>query len=404
LQRYAYQEARAYFEHALQELKRLPENRANREQAIDLYFSLRNVLYPLREYDRVFAYLREAESLAEALDDHSRLGWASQYLAFHYADTGEVDHALTHGQRALALSGDDFALQVRARYNLGLASFHMGHFRQALDYFRQNVAVLTGELIREHFGGSGSLAIQSRTWWLLCLAEIGAFTEGRARCEELVQLAEGLDHPWSRNSACFGASHLYLRQGALLRAIQLLERGVELSRNTDLLHWFRGLAPRLSFAYAHIGRVDEALALMAQVQEKPLPINSMIWLSEVSLVSGDEVEAINKARHILRLAQSHQNGVLQAWTLRLLGEISRRHTPLQINDAEAYFRQALTLADELGMRPLQAHCHNGLGTLYSQTGQSEQARAELTTAIEMYRDMEMAFWLPETEAVLSQVV
>ena len=36
-------------------------------------------------------------------------------------------------------------------------------------------------------------------------------------------------------------------------------------------------------------------------------------------------------------------------------------------------------------------------------GQQEQARAALSTAIEMYRGMEMTFWLPETEAALAQV-
>jgi hypothetical protein len=61
------------------------------------------------------------------------------------------------------------------------------------------------------------------------------------------------------------------------------------------------------------------------------------------------------------------------------------------------------MAEEVGMRPLQAHCHRGLGTLYAMTGQGEQARAALTTAIEMYRAMDMAFWLPQTEAVLAQV-
>jgi hypothetical protein len=55
------------------------------------------------------------------------------------------------------------------------------------------------------------------------------------------------------------------------------------------------------------------------------------------------------------------------------------------------------------MRPLLAHCHLGLGTLYAATGQQEQARAELSTAIEMYQAMEMTFWLPETEAALAQV-
>lgn len=58
---------------------------------------------------------------------------------------------------------------------------------------------------------------------------------------------------------------------------------------------------------------------------------------------------------------------------------------------------------ELDIHIFQAHCHHGLGTLYSQTGQVEQARSELFKAIEMYRDMDMTFWLPETEATLEQV-
>jgi hypothetical protein len=71
--------------------------------------------------------------------------------------------------------------------------------------------------------------------------------------------------------------------------------------------------------------------------------------------------------------------------------------------AAAYYRQALALAEELGMRPLQAHCHAGLGTLYTTTGHWEQARPELSTAIALYRAMAMTFWLPQTEATLAQV-
>ena len=55
------------------------------------------------------------------------------------------------------------------------------------------------------------------------------------------------------------------------------------------------------------------------------------------------------------------------------------------------------------MRPLQAHCHRSLGTLYAATSEREQARTELSTAIALYRDMEMTFWLPQTEAALAQV-
>ena len=55
------------------------------------------------------------------------------------------------------------------------------------------------------------------------------------------------------------------------------------------------------------------------------------------------------------------------------------------------------------MRPLQAHCHFGLGTLYTKMGQREQACAALSTAIELYRAMAMTFWLPQAEAALAQV-
>ena len=50
------------------------------------------------------------------------------------------------------------------------------------------------------------------------------------------------------------------------------------------------------------------------------------------------------------------------------------------------------------MRPLEAHCHRGLGTLYAKLGRREQARTELSTAIELYRAMDMTFWLPQAEA------
>jgi len=52
------------------------------------------------------------------------------------------------------------------------------------------------------------------------------------------------------------------------------------------------------------------------------------------------------------------------------------------------------------MRPLVAHCYQGLGMLYAATGQRAQAHAALSTAIALYRDMEMRFWLPQAEAAL----
>jgi len=77
--------------------------------------------------------------------------------------------------------------------------------------------------------------------------------------------------------------------------------------------------------------------------------------------------------------------------------------PASCEEAETAYRQALSLAQDLGMRPLVAHCHRGLGTLYATTGQRQQARAALSAAIDLYRVMAMTFWLPQAEAALAQV-
>jgi tetratricopeptide (TPR) repeat protein len=115
-------------------------------------------------------------------------------------------------------------------------------------------------------------------------------------------------------------------------------------------------------------------------------------------------EAVQLAGHALDLARTYKERGHEAWALRLLGEIAAHQAPPEIEPAEAHYQQALALAGELGMRPLVAHCHLGLGTLYAKTGQQEPARAELSTAIEMYRAMAMTFWLPQAEAPLAQVV
>jgi len=55
------------------------------------------------------------------------------------------------------------------------------------------------------------------------------------------------------------------------------------------------------------------------------------------------------------------------------------------------------------MRPLVAHCHLGFGELYRRTGKREQAQEHLTTATTMYREMDMRFWLEQTEAEIREL-
>jgi class 3 adenylate cyclase/tetratricopeptide (TPR) repeat protein len=409
--RSAHREAVGCFEQALVALQHLPEHQDICEQAIDLRFSLRNALLPLGEHDRTFDHLRAAETLAATLNDQPRLGRACAYQAEYFRMTGNSARAVESGERALALAIalGDFALEVMATFFLGTAYHALGDYRRAVDCFRRNVTSLTGELIRERFGMTGFPAVMSRTWLVSCLADLGAFDEGTARGEEAVQLAETVDHPFSLTQAYFALGSLYLRKGDLHQAIPVLERGLALCQVANILTWVPPVAAALGHAYALAGRVAEALPLLqkAAAQDISRGISAgharwVAYLSEAYLLTDHMDEAAGLARSALALARDLKAQGNEAYALWLLGKIHAYQDPQEVEAAEAAYRQALNLAEELGMRPLLAHCHLGLGTLYAKVGRLAQGHAALSTAIGLFQAMAMTFWLPRAEATLAQ--
>jgi tetratricopeptide (TPR) repeat protein len=223
-------------------------------------------------------------------------------------------------------------------------------------------------------------------------------------------MAETVAHPASFAFASWGLGLLCLRQGDLPRALPLLERAVGICQDANLPNMFSWMAAALGAAYTLDGRVADAVPLLTQAMEQTTATDMVAFqarcrlaLGEAQVVAGRLEEAYTLAERVLALAHERQERGNQAYALRLLGDIATRREPPECEPAAAHYQQALALAEDLGMRPLQAHCHLGLGTLYVKTGQREQARTELSAAIALYRDMEMTFWLPQAEAALAQV-
>jgi tetratricopeptide (TPR) repeat protein len=217
-------------------------------------------------------------------------------------------------------------------------------------------------------------------------------------------------HPGSLMWARWGLGLLALRQGDLPRALRQLERAVGICREVDLALYFPLIAVALGAAYTLLGRVAVAMPLLTQAMKEATGMGIVedqslccLSLGEAQVLAGCLEEAHALAERALAHARSHQERGNQADALRLLGQIATQRDPPEQEPAEAHYRQALALAEELGMRPLQAHCHRGLGTLYTKFDIREQVCAELSTAIELYRTMAMTFWLPQAEAVLAQV-
>ena len=406
----AHHEAVGYFEQALGALQALPAIRATHELAIDLRLDLRAALIPLGAFGRILAHLGEAETLALTLDDPWRLGRVICYLANCYSQMGDYARALEFGQRALAQSMAlaDFALQVQTRYFLGQTYYALGDYRQAIEVVQWNVASIGHERHHERFGLPTLAAVASRAVLVKSLAAVGAFAAGRVRGAEAVQIAEACDHAHSCFLAYLRVGGLYLQQGAWPQALALLERSLVHWQVFTLQPWFPPIASALGHARVLAGHFAEATPLLDQACEQVLSKHttferglSMAWLSEALLVTGRRDDARTVARLALEHACTQQERGDEAWALRLLGEITVHGAPPTVDEAESYYRRALVLAHELGMRPLQAHCHRGLGSLYGTMGRWEQARAEISTAIELYEAMQMTFWRLQAEAGLA---
>jgi class 3 adenylate cyclase/tetratricopeptide (TPR) repeat protein len=406
--RAAFREAVAAFEQALQALVHLPEDRDTRVLALELRLALDNPLTALGEVGRLLALLGEAEALARELDDRIRLGRVLAEKAFVLISLGDLDVAVATGRQALELvtALGDSALQVQAAYRLAQTYYVIGDFGRAAELLRQTVEAAD----REPRTSSTAWWITSRAWLARSLSALGAFAEGRRHGKEALRLAtlEGRGQVPTIAHGCLGLLHL--AQGDLEDAIQVLEQGLALCRASGNRAWLPAIMAWLGYAAALQGRLAEGRALLEEAISESLRTGVLIgrayrlaWLSEVCRLMGRGEEAGQHARQALDLARQQKARGEEACALHQLGVVQAHADLPNIEQAEAHYQQALALAEELGMRPLVAHCHHGLGRLYGQTGRREAARAALTTAINLYCAMDMTFWLPQAEAALAQL-
>jgi len=315
---------------------------------------------------------------------------------------------LGHRALAVAQAEGDLSLQVVANQRQGQAYLGLGDLRRTCEYLYRNVETLQGELIRERFGESGPLSVLSRAFLVRALAERGDFAEGILRGEEGVRIAEAVDHPYSRIGAYFGLGFLYLRKGDLSSAISFLEHSRELCQAWNMPIWMFGTAQHLGYAYVLAGRLNDGLPILERSIEDSVAMGHgasyslpAAYLSDAYRLANRIGDAAQLAGRALEFARDHKRRAGQASILFALGEIASHRYPVDAKGAEASYRQAMVLAEELGMRPLVAHCHLGLGKLHRLVSKRQEACEHLTTAAALYHGMDMRSWLEKAEAEVS---
>src|SRR5262245_23210180 len=403
VERSANREAAACFESALTALAHLPDSRDTREQALEVRLDLQLLLRQLGETRRALERLREARALAEQLGDDRRLGWVFASMTGDHVQLGELDDALVSGTRALATAQalEDVPLRMAATNYLAQAHFMRGEYDCVVELATGNLAAAEADLgFYAPYRRVGSLL-----WLLMSLAHLGRFAQGEAHAAEAMQMVQLAPQPLNVVVAFGAAGTLRLFKGDWAAARSPLEHCVAVARAESIVQHLPWVVSASALMLAQLDDKDEALKRFRegeQLLEHHAVQGNVRILAYVPLLLGRTawvLGRLHEARHLARrtLEFSSSQPGFTVHALHLLGDVATHPDRFDAEGGEAHYRQALALAEPRCMRPLVAHCHLGLGTLYRRTDRREQAREHLAIATALYQEMDMGFWLEQAQ-------
>jgi tetratricopeptide (TPR) repeat protein len=398
----------ACFERALDALAHLPDNPSTLEQAFEIRLETQDALNRLGEVRHALARAREAEALAERLNDDRRRGRVRVFSTGIHALLGELDEARATGTRGLELARalGDVDLRIRMTSYLALANYFAGEYERVIELASENLGASRADGFAPKRVPDNRSAAYDRHWIIHSLAQLGRFGEAASLQAETIALAETTQHAHTIGLAYWAVSVLHLVRGDWASARSSIEQAISVHRggNSVLMLPFELASSAWILAQAGeageaMSRFGEAAQLIEQHVEQGIVghLGSTCYpLGHTCLLLGRLDEARRFAERVVDAAPSQQ-GFL-AYARHLLGEVATQPERFDADSGEEHYRAALALAERLGMRPLVAHCHLGLGTLSSRTAKCHEAREHLTTAAAMYHEMDMRFWLEKAEA------
>jgi len=407
--RSALRDARACYEQALGVLEALPASQSTLEQGFETRLELRTVLTQLAELRPALERLREAETLSERLnDDHRRARVCSVLMTLHTL-LGELDEAVATGSRALEMAGrlGDLRLRIPTTSYLEQAQYYRGEYERVVELATEALAALPADWVYEHFGMVAPASVYARSWLVISLAELGRFAEAAEHAAEAIRLAEPTHHAYTIGLAHRAAGTLHLLAGRWAKARSLLEHGIAVLKAGNVSLSFPHTLAGSAWALAQLGEASEALDRLREAERAVAGHATAgmrrAWddhvLGRTYLLLGRLDKARNLGDRAVELLPSQPGAAAHA--LHLLGDIAAHPDLFDAHRGEAHYGKALTLAAPRGMRPLVAHCHLSLGTLYRRTDKRQNAQEHLIIATAMYREMNMRLYLEQAEAEMT---
>jgi class 3 adenylate cyclase/tetratricopeptide (TPR) repeat protein len=394
--RWSWREAIGFFDKAIEALDHLPESTEKTRRSIEARLRLRVALPAAADLPGVVRCLDETRNLAGAIGDAVRLAEIDIHRCLVLTKMGMLAQATEAGRNGYAAARDvgEAGFLVNGSFALAQAYWYQGEFRQSEQLLAECLRDVHGQLRVANTGTTGTVSVLH----LVCLAKThaatGEFVKAFAAITEARRVAEETRKPFDLSYAGVGAGFCLLLHEEPLAAITELEEALRLARTGDIALLVPSAMRYLGPAYAMSGRLVDANDLLHEAIERTTVhglLGMRIWssaaLAWVQILSSAFAKARDTASSTLEIAGQHGFRPVEAQLMRLLGNVHERSETVRADEAEQWFRRAVLLSDELGMRPEAAYARRDLARVLRRVGRNEEAELQEISAQNLRRAM-----------------
>jgi class 3 adenylate cyclase/tetratricopeptide (TPR) repeat protein len=400
---YANAEATTYYQQAVSLARTLPPSPEVQRGEIDAVLKLATVSSTRQEIERDLANLDGARATAEQLGDLPRLARALYWLGRLEYVRGNPRKGIEYAEQSLQIAEqlNDDALAAPPVNLVGRAYYQLGDFIRASPMLERSAAQML------HLGSKNDSAT---TAGFACIAfsALGEFDRALALADQGVALADEIGNPFVQAATYFFRAMARGARGEWASGLRDLDEARRLAEGVgDLFRLYvvkvwEGWARTMSGDPSR-GRAlfEEAISLAERVGTTFVLGRCRAWLAACLLMLGeaDGVEALCQAA--LRDAEQTGDRSALALALRALAETLARRRPPDPEGADGAMRLALQIQEEIGERPELARSYAVYARMLSDRGERERAHQLLAKAIDMFREMGMAWDIAQAQRALS---
>jgi class 3 adenylate cyclase/tetratricopeptide (TPR) repeat protein len=340
-------------------------------------------LYQMGQVKAAYRYQRQALKLGEEVHDNKVIGYTCSWLAWTYAELGQLEEAVRVGERARqlyrVLESEDF-LFFNSLGGMGLAYYYGGDRKkvitigQTLLDFGQNYHNMRSLVLGHFITGCSYIMAGDLQPAIVCLKNA------------IEVSADPYYAQFPSLLLCFS----YVLNGQFKEAENVLDEILDYSRKFGI--GIIGTPARSLMGFVSIAKGDLSRGL------------KMVEDAQQDFLKNDRKYVYAMAENIigkvyLQIAEGTKMNLSMARNIKFLVQ----NVPFASKKAVDHLNRSIEIAQEIGAKLLLGHSYLDLGSFYTGKGRTEQARKCIALAIEQFGPCGAEIYLKQAQEAMKSL-